>query len=126
MRTARRDEGIVDGRVRTRQVGSDHVVGSTDILRRLERLPLSRVQIGLLFAGGLGYTFNAIGFGGVFGMTTAVLAAAALAALIVGLRTAGKTLEEIAAEELGPRRSAVRQRTVARARGALLTGPTST
>src|SRR5918911_2395362 len=31
-----------------------------EILQRLERLPLTRVQIGLLFAGGLGYTFDAM------------------------------------------------------------------
>ena len=66
----------------------------------------------------IGFTFNTIGFGGVFGMTTAVLAAAALAVLILGLSTAGKTLEQIAAEELGTRRTAVRQRTIARPRGA--------
>jgi MFS transporter, putative metabolite:H+ symporter len=66
----------------------------------------------------IGFTFNAIGFGGVFGMTTAVLAAAALATLIVGLSTAGKTLEQIAAEELGARRTEARRPTIARARGA--------
>jgi putative MFS transporter len=31
-----------------------------EILRRLERLPMSRVHLALLFAGGLGYTFDAM------------------------------------------------------------------
>ena len=50
----------------------------------------------------IGFTFGIIGFGGVFSLTTAVLAAAALAVLVVGVSTAGKTLEQITAEELGP------------------------
>ena len=49
----------------------------------------------------IGFTFGAIGFGGVFSLTTAVLALAAVAVLIFGVSTAGKTLEQIAAEELG-------------------------
>jgi MFS transporter, putative metabolite:H+ symporter len=49
----------------------------------------------------IGFTFGAIGFGGVFTLTTAVLAAAALAVVVVGVSTAGKTLEQITAEELG-------------------------
>ena len=49
----------------------------------------------------IGFTFAVIGFGGVFTLTTVVLALAALAVLIFGVSTAGKTLEQIAAEELG-------------------------
>ena len=79
-------------------------------LRRLERLPMTWVQMRLLVMGGLGYTFDAmdlgivapiiigyafagIGFGGIFFITTAVLLAGALAVGILGIRTSGKTLE---------------------------------
>lgn len=101
------------------------------VLQRLERLPMSRPRWRLLFQGGLGYTFDgmdaagvpsafgrvggilapiaigvtygAIGFGGVFVMTTAVLAAGVLAVVIFGLPTASRTLEDTSAEELGTR-----------------------
>ncbi len=51
----------------------------------------------------IGYAFASIGFGGVFVITTAVLLAGALAVGILGIRTSGKTLEEITAEETGSR-----------------------
>ncbi len=49
----------------------------------------------------IGYTFRHIGFGGVFVITTLVLVIGALAVALFGIRTAGKSLEEIAEEELG-------------------------
>jgi MFS transporter, putative metabolite:H+ symporter len=42
-----------------------------------------------------------IGFGGVFTITTIVLLIGALTVLALGIRTAGKTLEQIAAAEIG-------------------------
>jgi putative MFS transporter len=49
----------------------------------------------------IGFTFAQIGFGGVFTITTLVLIAGALVVLILGIRTTGKTLEQIVAEESG-------------------------
>jgi len=49
----------------------------------------------------IGYTFNQIGFAGVFTITTIVLVAGALAVAVLGIATAGKSLEQIAAEALG-------------------------
>jgi MFS transporter, putative metabolite:H+ symporter len=49
----------------------------------------------------IGYTFRHIGFGGVFGITTLVLVTGALAVAVFGIRTAGKSLEQITAEEVG-------------------------
>ena len=49
----------------------------------------------------IGFTFAQIGFGGVFTMTTLVLVAGALTVLALGIRTSGKTLEQIVAEESG-------------------------
>jgi putative MFS transporter len=49
----------------------------------------------------IGYTFREIGFGGVFVITTIVLAIGALAVAVLGIGTKGKSLEQIAAEELG-------------------------
>ncbi len=51
----------------------------------------------------IGYAFASIGFGGVFVITTAVLLAGALAVGILGIRTSGKMLEQITAEETGSR-----------------------
>lgn len=48
----------------------------------------------------VGYIFPAFGFGGVFGVTTAVLLAGALAVLIMGIKTKGLSLEAIAVKEL--------------------------
>jgi putative MFS transporter len=48
----------------------------------------------------IGYTFRQIGFGGVFVITTIVLVLGALAVALLGIRTAGKSLEQITAEEL--------------------------
>lgn len=48
----------------------------------------------------IGYTYNQIGFAGVFTITTIVLVAGALAVALVGIATAGKSLEQIAAESL--------------------------
>ncbi len=49
----------------------------------------------------IGYTFLRIGFGGVFLITTIVLVIGALAVGLLGIGTAGKSLEQITAEELG-------------------------
>jgi MFS transporter, putative metabolite:H+ symporter len=49
----------------------------------------------------IGLTFARIGFGGVFTITTIVLLIGALTVLALGIRTAGKTLEQIAAAEIG-------------------------
>jgi putative MFS transporter len=49
----------------------------------------------------IGYAYGAIGFAGVFVMTTAVLLAGALAVALLGISTTGKTLEQITAEEVG-------------------------
>lgn len=51
----------------------------------------------------IGLTDGSIGFGGVFVMTTAVLAAGVLSVIIFGPSTRGRTLEDITAEELGTR-----------------------
>jgi len=51
----------------------------------------------------IGLAYSSIGFGGVFVMTTAVLAAGVLAVIVFGLSTTGRTLEDISAEELGTR-----------------------
>jgi putative MFS transporter len=47
----------------------------------------------------IGFTFAKIGFAGVFMITTVVLILGALTVGVMGIRTAGKTLEQIAAEE---------------------------
>jgi putative MFS transporter len=47
----------------------------------------------------VGYMFPKFGFGGVFGMTTGVLLFGALAVLVMGVPTRGRSLEEIAAGE---------------------------
>jgi putative MFS transporter len=54
----------------------------------------------------IGYTFREIGFSGVFVITTIVLVLGAAAVALLGIGTAGKSLEQITAEELGraPRR----------------------
>jgi len=49
----------------------------------------------------IGFAFARIGFAGVFIMTTAVLLVGALGVAILGISTTGKTLEQIAAEEIG-------------------------
>src|SRR5262249_10948482 len=49
----------------------------------------------------IGYTIDRIGFAGVFATTTIVLAIGAVAVAVLGISTAGKSLEQIAAEELG-------------------------
>jgi putative MFS transporter len=49
----------------------------------------------------IGYTFAQIGFGGVFTITTIVLLVGALAVALLGIGTAGKSLEQITVEELG-------------------------
>ena len=49
----------------------------------------------------IGYTFARIGFGGVFTITTIVLVIGALAVALLGIGTAGKSLEQITVEELG-------------------------
>jgi len=46
----------------------------------------------------IGFTFARIGFGGVFLITTVVLVAGALAVALLGIATAGKSLEQIARE----------------------------
>jgi putative MFS transporter len=46
----------------------------------------------------IGYTFSRIGFGGVFVITTIVLAIGALAVALLGMSTAGKSLEQITQE----------------------------
>lgn len=48
----------------------------------------------------IGYTFRQIGFDGVFVITTIVLVIGALAVAWLGIATAGKSLEQITAEEL--------------------------
>ncbi|HEX8115177.1 MAG TPA: MFS transporter, partial [Kofleriaceae bacterium] len=50
----------------------------------------------------IGHAYDRIGFGGVFVMTTVVLVAGALAVALLGIATAGKSLEEITAEALRP------------------------
>lgn len=47
----------------------------------------------------VGYIYPKLGFGGVFGMTTAVLLAGAFAVVAMGIPTRGRSLEEIAADE---------------------------
>jgi putative MFS transporter len=49
----------------------------------------------------IGFTYAQIGFIGVFTITTIVLVAGALAVAILGMSTAGKSLEQIAVEEIG-------------------------
>src|SRR6266436_5792008 len=46
----------------------------------------------------IGYTFSRIGFGGVFLITTVVLVAGALVVALLGIGTAGKSLEQITRE----------------------------
>jgi putative MFS transporter len=46
----------------------------------------------------IGFTFARIGFGGVFTITTIVLVMGALAVALLGIGTAGKSLEQISAE----------------------------
>jgi putative MFS transporter len=48
----------------------------------------------------VGYIFPILGFGGVFGVTTAVLLTGAIAVLVMGIRTKGLSLEAIAVKEL--------------------------
>jgi putative MFS transporter len=50
----------------------------------------------------IGYTFPRIGFSGVFLITTIVLVIGALAVGLLGIGTAGKSLEQITAERLAP------------------------
>ena len=50
----------------------------------------------------VGFLFPRFGFGGVFGMTTATLLIGAAAVLLMGVRTLGRSLEDIAREELAP------------------------
>jgi len=52
----------------------------------------------------IGYTYLRIGFGGVFVITTIVLVVGALAVGLLGISTAGKSLEQITAQELGSSR----------------------
>jgi putative MFS transporter len=49
----------------------------------------------------IGFTYAQIGFGGVFTITTIVLVTGALVVAILGMSTAGKSLEQIAVEEIG-------------------------
>lgn len=49
----------------------------------------------------VGYIYPIWGFAGVFGMTTVMLSIGAVAVLVLGVSTTGRTLEEIAAEEYG-------------------------
>ncbi len=49
----------------------------------------------------VGYIFPIFGFAGVFGVTTAALLVGALAVWFIGVETKGRSLEDIAAEELG-------------------------
>jgi putative MFS transporter len=49
----------------------------------------------------IGFTYARIGFGGVFSITTSVLLLGALTVGLLGIRTTGKTLEQITAEEFG-------------------------
>jgi putative MFS transporter len=51
----------------------------------------------------IGYAHPRIGFGGVFVITTVVLAVGALAVAVLGIATAGKSLEQITQEQ-GPKR----------------------
>ena len=55
---------------------------------------------GLLAPIIIGFTFARIGFAGVFTITTIVLVIGAIIVAALGLRTAGKSLEQITAEEL--------------------------
>nr|WKF55771.1 Putative niacin/nicotinamide transporter NaiP [Paraburkholderia busanensis] len=48
----------------------------------------------------VGYLYPPLGFAGVFGATTAVLLIGALAVLLMGVQTRGRSLEEIAAEQV--------------------------
>ncbi|QNN56454.1 MFS transporter [Diaphorobacter ruginosibacter] len=48
----------------------------------------------------VGYVYPAFGFAGVFGMTTAVLLLGSAAVLVFGVRTKGRSLEEITAGEV--------------------------
>jgi putative MFS transporter len=50
----------------------------------------------------VGYAYPRIGFGGVFLITTIVLVAGALAVAVLGIATAGKSLEQITAEAVRP------------------------
>ncbi len=52
----------------------------------------------------IGYTYARIGFAGVFTITTIVLVIGALAVALLGIATAGKSLEQITVEELGEAR----------------------
>jgi MFS transporter, putative metabolite:H+ symporter len=58
---------------------------------------------GILAPIAIGVAYGSIGFGGVFVMTTVVLAAGVVAVIVFGLATASRTLEDISAEELGTR-----------------------
>ena len=49
----------------------------------------------------VGYIFPMLGFGGVFGVTTAVLLAGAIAVVTMGVKTKGLSLEAIEVKELG-------------------------
>jgi putative MFS transporter len=50
----------------------------------------------------IGNTYDQIGFAGVFGITTVVLVTGALAVAVLGIATAGKSLEQITAEAQHP------------------------
>lgn len=52
----------------------------------------------------VGFVFPRLGFGGVFGMTTAMLLVGAAAVLILGVKTLRRSLEDIARDELAPTR----------------------
>jgi len=49
----------------------------------------------------VGYLFPIFGFAGVFGVTTAALFSGAMSVLVLGVKTKGRSLEEIATSELG-------------------------
>ncbi len=59
----------------------------------------------------VGWLYPNFGFAGVFGTTTAVLLAGALAVMIMGVSTRDRSLEEISAGELGPAGTAPARRT---------------
>lgn len=58
---------------------------------------------GILAPIAIGLAYGSIGFGGVFIMTTVVLALGVLTVVIFGLSTSSRTLEDITAEEFGTR-----------------------
>jgi putative MFS transporter len=82
-----------------------------ELLRRLERLPLTRVQLKLLLQGGVGYTFDAFDTAIVAFILTPVALAfhlsngqtGAATVALLGSDTTGKSLERIAQELARPR-----------------------